>query len=347
MKKVNIPIFVPHKGCPFDCVFCNQKTITGVRDELDKNQIIELIESNLASIDRAITNIEIAFFGGTFTGIPLSQQIDYLEIANKYIKDGRIDGIRISTRPDYINEKILMFLKKYGVTTIELGVQSLDKNVLIKSKRGHTIGDVIRASNLIKYYEFELGLQMMIGLPGDNYNLSYKTAQAIVRLKPDCVRIYPTLVFKHTELCKMYKSGEYKALSLDDAIEYTSDLLQLFYSHNINVIRVGIQPTDELLNGSEVMGGPFHPAFKYLVEARMFRNALEEKINSVNNEVTVIVNRRDRANLVGHLKENIRYFTNVFPSTEFTIVESDEVERYKFNLIIDNEKNSYTIFDMR
>ncbi|MEA3422823.1 MAG: radical SAM protein [Bacillota bacterium] len=347
MKKVNIPIFVPHKGCPFECVFCNQKAITGVRDELDKNEIIKLIETNLSSIDRATTYIEIAFFGGTFTGIPLRKQIEYLEIGNSYIESGRIDGIRISTRPDYINEKILMVLKKYGVTTIELGVQSLDKNVLIKSKRGHTIGDVIRASNLIKYYKFELGLQMMIGLPGDNYNLSYKTAQEIIRLKPDSVRIYPTLVFKYTELCKMYENDQYKALSLEDAIEHTSDLLQLFYSNNVNVIRVGIQPTDELLNGSDVIAGPFHPAFKYLVEARMFRNAIEGKINAVDNEVTVIVNRKDSANLVGHLKENTRYFTKVFPSTEFKFLESDKVERYKFNLIIDNKINSYTIFDMR
>lgn len=347
MKIVNIPIFVPHKGCPHECVFCNQKTITGVKNHLDKNQIIEIVETNLSSIDRENTYIEIAFFGGSFTAIPLTQQIDYLEIANKYIKDGRIDGIRISTRPDYIDEKNLTILKKYGVTTIELGVQSLDKNVLIKSKRGHTIGDVICASNLIKYYKFRLGLQMMIGLPGDNYNLSYKTAQAIVRLKPDCVRIYPTLVFKNTELCEMFMNKKYKALNLEDAIEYTSDLLQLFYSHNINVIRVGIQPTDELLTGSDIVGGPFHPAFKYLVESRMFRNALEENLNKVNDEVTIIVNRKDRANLVGHKSENVKYFTSAFPSTEFKIIESDEVERYKFKLIIDNEKNSYTIFDMR
>ncbi|MBN2260962.1 MAG: radical SAM protein [Clostridiales bacterium] len=345
MKKVNIPIFVPHKGCPHDCVFCNQKSITGVKSELKKEEIIKLIDTHLSGINHNNTHIEIAFFGGSFTGIPMSQQIDYLEIANVYLKKGMIDGIRLSTRPDYINEKILLFLKEYGVTTIELGVQSLDDTVLGKAKRGHTIEDVIRSSNLIKYYNFELGLQMMIGLPGDTYDLSYKTAQKIISLKPDCVRIYPTLVLKETELCNMYEQGIYHALSMEDAIEYTSDLLQLFYSHKINVIRVGLQPTDELLMGTDIVDGPFHPSFKNLVEARMFRNALEEIIGfNQSKEIKIIINQKDRSNLSGHRKENLIYFSTVFPDTHLKIEESEEIMRYKFDLIIDDERKSYTIY---
>lgn len=345
MKQVNIPIFVPHKGCPHDCVFCNQKTITGVQDDLSYDHIYEIIDEHLSTIDHGSTEIEIAFFGGSFTGIPKSEQISYLEIAKEYLDDKRIDGIRISTRPDYINEKILDFLKTYGVTTIELGVQSLNDRVLKKSRRGHTIEDVIRASNLIKFYEFRLGLQMMVGLPGDHYNTTYKTAEKIISLKPDIVRIYPTIVFKGTQLCEMFLNGTYKPISLEEAVDFTADLLQLFYANNIKVIRVGLQATEDLISGSEIVAGPYHPAFKHLVESRMFRNAVEENIGVFGQtEITIEINKRDLSNLMGQHNDNMKYFSANFPNTEIKIIENNLINRYNYCIIYHNSVEKYTIY---
>jgi len=217
MKTYNIPIFVPHRGCPFDCVFCNQKRITGTQKEVTADDVHNIIGEYLKTLPSKNRRIEAAFFGGSFTGIPINEQSELLAAANEYLKKGDIDGIRLSTRPDYIDKEILDNLLKYGVTTIELGVQSMDDSVLKSSNRGHTRKDVINAVKLIKEYPFTLGLQMMTGLPGDTDEKSLYTADEIIKLKPDIVRIYPTLTIKDTFLEKMYLTGKYKPQSVDEA----------------------------------------------------------------------------------------------------------------------------------
>ena len=198
MKNYRIPIFVPHLGCPHDCVFCNQKHITGQAAEVSADDAKEIINKYLSFIpEDAYT--EIAFFGGSFTGIGLDKQSELLSVACEFLKSGKVQGIRCSTRPDCIDKKILDNLKKYRVTSIELGVQSSDDEVLKKSGRGHSFEDVRRACELIKKHQISLGLQMMLGLPGDTYEKALKTARDLISLKPDCVRIYPTLVVKDTD----------------------------------------------------------------------------------------------------------------------------------------------------
>jgi len=266
-------------------------------------------------------------------------------VSRRFLDEGRVRGIRISTRPDYIDEKRLLMLKSFGVTTVELGVQSLDDKVLKASRRGHSIEDVIRASNLIKYHRMKLGLQMMVGLPGDTYQKTYQTAQKILRLKPDYVRIYPTLVLKDTELCRLYQRGEYQPLDLETAVEYTGDLLQLFYQSGIKVIRVGLHPTELLIGGDELVAGPFHPAFRSLVESRMYRLSIEEHLAAFKDEsIRIRVNSRDRSNLMGNKRENIRYFNQNFPKVRFEIDSGDDVSRYHYEILGKDFKAVYTIF---
>jgi len=236
-------------------------------------------------------------------------------------------------------------LKSYGVKTVELGVQSLDDEVLEASQRGHSIEDVIRASNLIKYYGMKLGLQMMVGLPKDTYSKSYETAQKIARLKPDCVRIYPALVLKNTQLCRLYNRGEYQPLDVETAVEYTSDILQLFYQQGINVIRVGLHPAEMLLVGDNLVAGPFHPAFRSLVESRMYRLSIEEHLSPfMGNEICIRVNNRDQSNLRGIHRENIRYLEKKFPQVTFKIDAADNIKRYHYEILGKDFKGMYTIF---
>lgn len=263
MATMNIPIFIPHYGCPNGCVFCNQQKISG-KDELDDEQSIRRnIEMSLGTSEGR-QDIEIAFFGGSFTGLDKDVQRAYLDLGKEYVQKYNLKGIRLSTRPDYITLEILELLKNYPVTSIELGVQSLDEEVLLRSKRNHTLEDVERAVKLIKKTRIELGLQMMIGLPGDTIEKAKRTAERMIEYGADTVRVYPTLVLEDTELATLYRRGEYLPLSLEQAIEWTSTILPLFEKNKIKVIRVGLQ-SNEGLNSELVLGGPYHPAFKELV----------------------------------------------------------------------------------
>ncbi len=269
-KHYIIPIFVPHFGCPHDCIFCNQKKITGLSTNVTQYDVEEIILKYL-SYFKEDAFIEVAFYGGSFTAINLQTQSDLLEIPYKYKKKGIINEIRLSTRPDAIDDLILNNLKRYEVDTIELGVQSLDNEVLQVSERGHTPHVVYSSSKLIRDYGFKLGLQMMVGLPRDTFEKSLYTCREFIKLSPDCVRIYPTLVVKDTFLEKQYSQGIYKPLSIDEAIKQVAIFLMLFYTNNINVIRVGLQPTDNIQMGKDVVAGPFHPSFRQLVEAYIIR----------------------------------------------------------------------------
>lgn len=305
MKKFNIPVFVPHKGCPYDCVFCNQKRITGNLKETTPDDVKRIIEEHLTTLPKTNRNIEVAFFGGSFTGIPIDEQSALMEQVKPYIKSGEIDGIRLSTRPDYIKRPILDNLKAYGVKTIELGVQSMVDEVLKASNRGHTSKDVKNAVKLIREYGFSLGLQMMTGLPGDTDEHSLTTAKKLIELQPDFVRIYPTLIIKDTYLEKMYDKGEYTPQSLDDAVTLSKKLLLMFECADIKVIRIGLQPTDEINENASVVAGPFHSSFGELVESAVYYDIIYNAVSNLSGNVTVYVNPKEISKAIGNKRSNI------------------------------------------
>lgn len=320
MKTYNIPIFVPHKGCPFDCVFCNQKRITGSVKEVTPQDVVSIISGYLVTLPQNNRIVEAAFFGGSFTGIPIAEQSALLAAAKSFLDKGLIDGIRLSTRPDYITVEILDNLIKYGVTTIELGVQSMDNDVLKSSNRGHTSYDVTEAVKLIKKYPFKLGLQMMTGLPGDTAEKSLRTADEIIQLKPDFVRIYPTLTIKDTYLETMYNSGRYVPQTIDEAVELSKKLLLKFEKNDICVIRIGLQSTDEISENGSVVAGPVHSSFRELVESSIFYDKIE---NIVQDEISqgtlkpgdrknIFVNPRNISKAIGNKKANIKKIKEKF-----------------------------------
>lgn len=263
-KHINIPIFIPHEGCPNNCVFCNQRTITGQNGSADRDITAE-IEEALATYTGKPQNAEIAFFGGSFTGIDKGLMIRLLESAYKYVKDGRVSAIRLSTRPDYISREILDILKTYGVTDIELGLQSMKNQVLTAAKRGHSAETAEQACRLIKEYGFNLVGQMMLGLPLSKAEDEIFTAKEFIRLGCDAVRIYPTVVFEDTELCEMAKKGIYSPVSVEEAVERGSEVYGLFADAEVTVLRIGLQATEALITGKGVYGGANHSALGELI----------------------------------------------------------------------------------
>ena len=328
-KEYVIPIFVPHLGCPNDCTFCNQKSISGEQKMITTEDIKNTIEYFLENVKEKNSYKEVAFFGGSFTGIEYEKQEEYLKTAYEYIKKKKINSIRISTRPDYINKKELKLLKKYKVKTIELGVQSSNDYILKKIGRGHTFEDVIKASKMIRMHRFKLGHQMMVGLPDSTKIDDINTAKALIKLKPKIVRIYPVLVVKGTQLEKDYNNGEYEPISLVQAVETCKELVAMFNKKKIEVIRIGLQTTEEISDpkndGSEVVAGPYHPAFRQLVESGLWYDSIVSKIKKLNvkvKEVQVTVNPIDVNNVIGHKKDNAIKLKELYDVD--LIVEQDE-----------------------
>ena len=318
-KQYIIPIFVPHLGCPNDCIFCNQKSISGQKSNMTKEKAKEIIENYLKSIDKENAQIEIAFFGGSFTAIEEERQEELLQVASEFVKSGQVSSIRVSTRPDAIDKNILKRLKKYEVKTIELGVQSSNNYILKRINRGHTFEDVKRAAKLIRWNGFRLGVQMMVGLPESTTIDEINTAKELIKLKPKMVRIYPVLVIKNTPLEKELEKGTYKPLTVIQAVEVCKEIVRLFHDKNIDIIRIGLQPTDEISEPgsekSEVVAGPYHPAFRQLVESAMWYDAIVGKIKRLNvkvKEVEVTVNPVDANNVIGHKKENVKNLKELY-----------------------------------
>ena len=306
MKHYNIPVFVPHMGCPHDCVFCSQRTITGTADAMTPQKARNIIDDYLSQI-KPSGYIEIAFFGGSFTGIDKQLRLSLLSVGKEYIDKGLVHGIRLSTRPDYISDEILKELESFGVTAIELGVQSMDDDVLRKSGRGHDSACVESAVKLIRKYPFRLGLQMMTGLPGDTFEKSVATAQTIAKLNPDMVRIYPTLVIHSTVLYDMMNSGEYTPWSVDETVELLVRIKEIFDCAKIKIIRMGLQTTEEINPGASVAGGPFHEAIGELVVSRKFLKQLMDFAASVSGDcLQIACNEKDVSAIVGHKRCNAK-----------------------------------------
>lgn len=331
MKHYNIPIFISHFGCPNSCVFCNQKKINGRETDVTMEDLRNTIEMYLETLPKN-SKKEVAFFGGTFTGISMGLQKEYLETAYEYIKKGEIDGIRLSTRPDCINYEIVEQLKKYGVTTVELGVQSLDEEVLIATERYYPVRVVEEACKILKEYGIKLGIQLMVGLPKSTFDSDYETAKKVLEMKPDMVRIYPTLVIKNTKMEQMFYQKEYIPLSLEEAIERTKKIMALLESNGINIIRVGLQPSEDLREDGVVLGGPFHPAFRELVETEIYHNFFK-KIIEKEKELNIIANEKSISKLVGIKKANKLRLKEYF---NIKIDNSIEQE----NLIVNGKKYS-------
>jgi len=302
-----IPFFITHAGCPHQCVFCNQKNITGENKPPDPSSIHPSIGRYLET-HKKNEAVQVAFYGGSFTALPLAVQKAYLEAVRPFIASGRVAGIRLSTRPDSISPDILAVLKQYGVTAIELGAQSMDDKVLVLSGRGHTVADTVNAVALLREYNFILGLQLMPGLPGDTTKTFQETISRVISLRPDFVRIYPALVIKETPLAELYRTGTYLPLSLDDAVLLCHTAVARFEQAGIEVIRIGLQPTAELERPGTIIAGPWHPAFRQLVESARFLEAMSTLMpcGGTSGTVTFFVNPADLSSAIGQQRRNIR-----------------------------------------
>lgn len=312
MKKYNIPIFIPHEGCPHTCIFCNQKKITGVHTSVTPDDAKRIIEEYLEYLPKSDRYVEIAFFGGSFTGLPLDLQEKFLTAANEY--SHCTDGIRMSTRPDYINEDVLKLCKKYNVHTIELGLQSANDDVLALNEREHTFAQTQKAAQMIKDSGIYLGLQMMVGMYGSTPERDMETARKTAELMPECVRIYPTLTLAGTRLEDFYNEGKYVPYDLEAAVCVTESVMRVFEEKNIEIIRVGLHSDESLTNGN-ITAGPYHPAFKELIMSKRSREKIEENItqNKLSDcEYKITVPKTQISETVGHKKSNIKYFKDKY-----------------------------------
>ncbi|MDD2482610.1 MAG: radical SAM protein [Lutispora sp.] len=329
-KHYIIPIFIPHRGCPHDCIFCNQKKITGQLSDITDKDAKIIIDKYLETIDYKRATVEIAFFGGSFTAIPKDEQDMFLALANKYLVEGKIHSIRLSTRPDYINIDILNNLKKYGVTIVELGIQSMDKDVLTMTRRGHTAEDAVKAIKLLKQEGFIAGVQLMIGLPYDNENKAMETVKKIVELKPHIARIYPALIIKDTLMEEMYKQGLYKSLTLDEAINISKKMLICLEKSNIKVIRIGLQPTDDLKMGDNIVAGPYHPSMRQLVEAEIYKDMIIHILTSIDtdtlSQIEILCNPKDFSAVIGQKRSNYEHIKKLYRDMRVTFKEDTSID---------------------
>lgn len=340
MRHINIPIFIPHLGCPNTCVFCNQRTISGTKSfEIDS--VRERIEEALSTACKD-DECEIAFFGGSFTGIDFSLMVSLLEIANEYVKADRVSSIRCSTRPDYISEEILQTLKKYSVSVIELGLQSVSERVLSATRRGHSFEDEERACALIKKYGFKLGGQMMIGLPASEAEDEIKTAEFIVRAGCDMARIYPTVVFRDTELCEMSCNGSYKPLDICDAVERSYNAFRILIDGGVRVIRIGLSDSESLHDNTTYYAGPNHPAIGEMVINHHYLEKIKEGLGLLSQEkikdVKIYVPRGHMSKAVGQNKRNKRILSEMFGEVKFSFYELDTLSEYEVLLEKDGKK---------
>lgn len=314
-EQYTIPIFIPHKGCPNNCVFCNQKKISGQLTDVTAQDVEDKIEEYLKYYSNSKKKIEVAFFGGSFTGIPIDKQIEYLQVANSYVKKGLVGAIRISTRPDYINRNILDTMKKYNVKTIELGVQSMDNEILTLSKRGHTALDVVNASKLIHEYGIVLGHQIMIGLPGSTRESEVYTIKECLKLQPQQLRIYPVYVIPDSELYSMYENSEYKPLSINEAVMRCKAVIYECQKTDISIIRLGLQSTDEITAKNNDLRGPVSDNLAEYVMSALVRDKIEREIkNRQIDDSKLIINvpKKYVSICIGPKKINKIYFENKY-----------------------------------
>ena len=334
MKHVNIPVFIPHLGCPNGCVFCNQRSISG-KQSFD----IEAMEQDIRQVLSTVTrpcDVEIAFFGGSFTGIDRGLMLSLLDRAERFVKEGSVDAIRLSTRPDYIDAEVLEILSRYSVKTVELGLQSMDDSVLAAAKRGHTAEDGKRACALVRQYGFSLIGQMMVGLPGADVESEIHTATVLCDLGVDGARVYPTVVFEDTELCDMAKAGRYRPLEQEEAVMRTKAVLDVFRKRDVPCIRVGLCASENLAS-DKVWGGASHSAIGELAMGEIFYEEicrrLDEKGDVKGKTVLISVAKGAVSRAVGQKRVNLERIYKKYLPLRVKVLEKNELMRY--NIIID------------
>ncbi len=322
MRHYNIPIFMPELACPHRCVFCNQTSISSQLHVPTDKEILEKIETHLTSFKTENRLVQLAFFGGNFTGLPISLQKSYLQLIQPHLKNGLISGIRLSTRPDYIDAGILQMLQSFGVTHIELGAQSTNDKVLLASGRGHLRDAIAKASQQILDEGFVLGLQMMIGLPKDNAETAMQTANDVAAFGASETRIYPCLVIKETDLEELYRIGKYQPLALDEAVEQTASLFKFFEAQGIKVLRMGLHPSEEL-NTNALVAGPYHPQFAELVYSKIwetqFRSYTEWPESDV---IDLLISPKQINHAAGFCSENRKILEKRYRKVRFKADES-------------------------
>jgi histone acetyltransferase (RNA polymerase elongator complex component) len=348
-----IPFFIPHSGCPHQCVFCNQKNITGKTRQPDLASVAGTIGSYIkthhernrldprfrGNDEREDANIQVAFYGGSFTALDIDMQKTYLEAVRPFILTGQVKSIRLSTRPDSIDRKILALLKNYHVQTVELGVQSMDDRVLDLSGRGHSAADTVNAATLLREEGFLLGLQLMPSLPGDSAEKFHDTVGKAIALKPDFVRIYPVLVIRDTQLEGLYKTGRYTPLPIDEAVSLCREALIRFEQAGIEVIRIGLQPTEELGKPGTVLAGPYHPAFRQLVESSILLDRMKALLTDrkpSSSTVTILVNPQDISAAAGQKRSNTECLKKQFALKTLHIRSDRSVPRRAVKLAGEN-----------
>jgi histone acetyltransferase (RNA polymerase elongator complex component) len=330
-----IPFFIPHSGCHHQCVFCNQKNITGQNKSAEVSSVPLKINEYLKTND-SDEPVQIAFYGGSFTALPRETQKTYLEAAWPFIKSGQVKSIRLSTRPDCITREVLAFLKEYHVETVELGVQSMDDSVLTLSGRGHSAADTANAIALLKESGFTIGSQLMPGLPGDSAEGFMNTVDKTIALEPDFVRIYPALVIKDTPLEELYRMGRYIPLSLNEAVHLCRDALLRFEGAVIEVIRIGLQPTEELEKPGTILAGPYHPAFRQLVESAIILDkmtALLRGSRTENTDTIFLVHPDDLSSAIGQKRSNVEHLKDQFALKTIRVLSDQSIPRRTVKLI--------------
>lgn len=305
MKQTNLSIFIPHYGCPNCCSFCNQRTISGIKEPPSTEEVKKILEGQLPVLMKKEMTAEIAFFGGSFTAVDREYMTDLLRTAHYFTEKypQQYSGIRCSTRPDCIGREVLDILKHYGMTTIELGAQSMDNEVLCLNRRGHDSEAVRKASSLIKEYGFRLGLQMMTGLYGDTPEKCIAAAREFIALGADCVRIYPTVIIKGTYLGELFEKGEYESFGFDETVDLCAVLLDMFENADIPVIRLGLHSGGDF--DGNILGGVYHPALREIAEGRMTFERMKKFMDaSGKKRFRVYTDRRNISRVSGHKKEN-------------------------------------------
>ena len=326
-KPLIIPVFLPNLGCHERCLFCNQKVPSeGLSSPSSVRNFIETSLNRFPS-EKEDREKQVAFYGGSFTAIHKDDQVRYLKEVQPFLASGLIDSIRISTRPDALDEEILSLLKEYGVKTVEVGVQSMIDEVLLLAHRGHCAADTISATSLLNRWGFEVGYQLMIGLPGDSCDLFLQTLDQVIELKPDFVRIHPTLVLKGTPLENLWRAGEYSPLSLDKAIQWLKKGLLRLENSPISVARIGLQPTKELER--DYLAGPYHPAFRQLIDSAIFFDMAKYLLQNFPNGSKAIFfcNPKEISNLKGQRNENSLKLKNHFKLSKILIDGRQELPR--------------------
>ncbi len=321
MKHYNIPIFIPHLGCPHNCIFCNQKKITGQSTPCTLEDAEKEMERHLSFLPEG--DVEISFFGGSFTAIPVTEQEEFLSLAQHYVKKGQVRGIRLSTRPDAVDWDTLERLQYYGVTTVELGVQSFCDEVLKKAGRGHTADCAVRACKRVKKAGFSLGIQLMCGLPQDTLSFDLYSAQQARKLG-DFVRIYPVLVLKDTPLEDWYREGQYSPLSLEEAVERTAQMKEVLSP--IPVIRTGLCTED--LKEEDVAAGPMHSAFGELVDGRIYDKKVRDFLSEQKTEgqtLVIFAPKQEQSKLSGHKKFNLIGWKRDYQLNRIRFLNSESV----------------------